>query len=336
MTRFGTAARAALAALAALLAGTAAAPASADEALLATARALFGTLPEPQPEAVAAPLARLGQALFWDPGIAADGRTSCASCHSAADGSADRRPLSPDARGKFTQRNSQPIYNATLQPTLRWTGDRADAAAQAIGSLTGSMGFATLEAATRRLAEAGYGPRFEAVFAGDPEPLTAQHFGRAIAAYEETLSTPGAFDRFLRGDPAALTPVQRRGLRSFIERGCAGCHDGPLMGGTGFHKFGVVRDYWLETRSAKLDEGRYLNSKDPADRHVFRVPMLRNIAATAPYFHDGSVAELATAVQVMARVQLGLELDADEVGELVAFLQALDGAAPLHYRAPQE
>lgn len=338
MTRFGTAATAALAALAALVASAvpAATDADADAALLATARAVFGTVPAPDPAAVAAPIARLGRALFWDARIASDGRTSCAGCHAVADGSADRRPLSPDARGRLTARNSQPVYNSTLQPSLRWTGDRADAAAQAIGSLTGSMGFATLDAALHHLAAAGYAPRFAAVFAGEPQPLTARNFGRAIEAYERTLTTPAPFDRYLQGDATALGPQQRRGLQHFVARGCAGCHGGALLGGNSFQKFGVLRDYWLETGSAKIDAGRYQSTGDPTDRYVFRVPMLRNIAATAPYFHDGSVADLAMAVRVMARVQLGAEFDAAEVGDIVAFLHSLGGDAPVHYSAPQE
>lgn len=308
--------------------------AAAADDLLADARALFGIVEPATPAATAAPLARLGQALFWDPRIAADGRSSCASCHAAVDGSADRRALSPDARGRLTQRNSQPVYNAALQPALRWTGDRRDAAAQAVGSLTGSMGFASLADAERRLAAVGYAPQFAAVFPGESPPLTAGNFGLAVAAYEQTLTTPAALDRFLAGDGSALSSAQQRGLRTFIDRGCAGCHAGPLLGGGSFQKFGLLRDYWLETGSTKVDEGRFLNSREPSDRYVFRVPMLRNITRTAPYFHDGSVQDLGAAVRIMARVQLGVELTAAETADLLAFLAALEGRDPENYGPP--
>jgi cytochrome c peroxidase len=321
--------------LAVLAAAGLVAQSTADE-LRSTARQLFGVIEAVAPGAADTPRAKLGQALFWDARLGADGRTACASCHAAADGSADRRALSPDARGKLTQRNSQPIFNSTLQPALRWTGDRRDAAAQAVGSLTGSMGFASLAAAEAHLAETGYAPLFRAAFPDTTEPLSAQHFGLAIEAYEQTLNTPAAFDRFLQGDTAALTPTQQRGLRTFIERGCAACHNGPLLGGESFQKFGVLRDYWVETGATKIDEGRYLNTRDPADRFVFRVPMLRNITRTAPYFHDGSVPDLGAVVQIMARLQLGVELSAVETADLVAFLGALEGRDPVNYRPPQE
>ncbi len=285
--------------LAVLAAAGLVAQSTADE-LRSTARQLFGVIEAVAPGAADTPRAKLGQALFWDARLGADGRTACASCHAAADGSADRRALSPDARGKLTQRNSQPIFNSTLQPALRWTGDRRDAAAQAVGSLTGSMGFASLAAAEAHLAETGYAPLFRAAFPDTTEPLSAQHFGL------------------------------------FIERGCAACHNGPLLGGESFQKFGVLRDYWVETGATKIDEGRYLNTRDPADRFVFRVPMLRNITRTAPYFHDGSVPDLGAVVQIMARLQLGVELSAVETADLVAFLGALEGRDPVNYRPPQE
>jgi cytochrome c peroxidase len=133
----------------------------------------------------------------------------------------------------------------------------------------------------------------------------------------------------------ARSTVQQRGLRSFIDRVCAGCHAGPLLGGGSFQKFGLLRDYRLETGSTKVDEGRFLNSREPSDRYVFRVPMLRNITRTAPYFHDGSVQGLGAAVRIMARVQLGVEVTAAETADLVAFLAALVGDDPANYRPRQ-
>jgi cytochrome c peroxidase len=146
--------------------------------------------------------------------------------------------------------------------------------------------------------------------------------------------TPAPFDRFLAGDEDALNEKQKAGLRRFMSTGCAGCHNGALLGGTMFQKFGVVKDYWLETKSAKPDAGRFAVTKKEEDRYVFRVPMLRNVAKTAPYFHDGSVANLNEAVRIMAAVQLGRALDDAAVAQIVAFLESLTGEIPATYAPP--
>ena len=302
----------------------------ADEALRREAAGLFGQLTAPSGSPSAQ--AELGRRLFWDTRVSADGKTACASCHAARDWSADRRPLSPDARGELTSRHSPPVFNAMGQPTIRWLGDRKTGADQAEGSLTGSLGFPSKDAALAKLGEMDYAGRFRAAFPADG--LTTANYGRALEAYQATLVTPAAFDRFLAGDDAALNERQKAGLRRFVSTGCAGCHNGALLGGTMFQKFGVVKDYWLETRSSKPDAGRFAVTRKEEDRYVFRVPMLRNVAKTAPYFHDGSVAELERAVRVMASVQLGRELDDTAVGEIVAFLEALTGGIPANYAPP--
>lgn len=175
---------------------------------------------------------------------------------------------------------------------------------------------------------------FRAAYPDDPEPLSARNYGRALQAYQASLITPAAFDRFLAGDDSALNQAQRTGLRAFIDVGCAGCHNGPLLGGTSFQRFGLTRDYWTLTGSASPDPGRYAMTKKEADRNVFRVAMLRNVAKTAPYFHDGSVARLDEAVRVMAALQLGRALDERTVGALVAFLETLTGEIPPNYAPP--
>lgn len=286
------------------------------------------------PAQIAEPQAALGRALFWDARTSANGRIACASCHEAAEWSADRRRFSIDAKDKPTTRHSQPVFNATAQTRLRWTGDRADGAAQAEGSMTGSMGFPDKAAALAKLKELGYEATFKAAFPGEAQPLSAANYGRALQAYERTLVTPAPFDRFLAGQDDALSPLQKRGLRSFAANGCTACHNGALLGGQQFQKFGVTKDYWSETGSERVDEGRFLNTGNAADKYVFRVAMLRNVAKTAPYFHDGSVATLDGAVRVMARVQLGRKLPDEEVGAIVAFLESLTGEVPEHYAAP--
>jgi cytochrome c peroxidase len=305
-----------------------------DASLRAEALRAFGVLRPAAASAADQPEARLGRALFWDTRLSLDGKTACASCHLPEDWGADRRRFSIDAKAKPTSRHSPTIFNAMGQPSLRWLGDRKDGAEQAEGSITGSMGFASKADGVKKMAEPEYAAAFRAAYPGDADPMTARNYGRAIAAYQATLVTPAPFDRFLEGDDAALDAAQKAGLRAFMDIGCSGCHSGTLVGGTRFVKFGLVRDYWLETRSETPDPGRQAMTKKEEDRYVFRVPMLRNVARTAPYFHDGSVATLPEAVRVMGVVQLGRDLDEATVRSIVAFLGSLTGEVPAHYAPP--
>jgi cytochrome c peroxidase len=321
-------------ALATVLAALVAVHVRADDALRRDAAAVLSEIKAGNPGSTSQ--AELGRALFWDTRVSLDGKTACASCHFARDWGADRRPFSPDARGAPTSRHSPTVFNATSQPMPRWLADRKNAADQAEGSLTGSLGFASRETALAKLRQLDYAPKFGAAFPGEAEPLSTRNYGVALEAYEATLVTPAAFDRFLAGDDGALTERQKTGLRAFLSIGCAGCHNGSHLGGAALVKFGVVKDYWVETGSQKIDPGRYAVTKKEEDRYVFRVPMLRNIARTAPYFHDGSVATLERAVRVMASVQLGRTLDERTVADLVSFLEALTGEVPSNYAPPGE
>jgi len=312
----------------------AAASAGADEALRRDALNHVAILKPSSETERSSPQARLGRALFWDTRVSLDGKTACASCHPAQDWGADSRRFSLDARGKPTSRHSQTVFNSMSQPVLRWTGDRPTGAAQAEGSMTGSLGFAKKEDAVAALAANGYEARFRAVFTDDAEPLNLRNYGRALAAYQATLTTPAPFDRFLAGDNAALSAAQQAGLRSFITLGCVGCHNGALLGGSTLQRFGLTREYWALTGSNPVDSGRFGQTQKEEDRYVFRVAMLRNIAKTAPYFHDGSVQRLDVAVRVMAELQLGQKLNDEQVAAIVSFLESLTGDVPAHYAPP--
>ncbi|MBL8818431.1 MAG: hypothetical protein JNL58_20560 [Planctomyces sp.] len=294
----------------------------------------FEVLEAISPEKLSQPKVLLGQSLFWDQRVSGDGKTACVSCHLPEDWGADRRPFSLDARGKNTSRNSQTVFNAVLQPTLRWTGDRKSAAHQAERSLTGSMGFTAAEDVVPVLKKFGYAEAFRQAFPEVSEPVTPANYAAALEAYEETLITPAAFDRYLSGDDKALDATEKRGLSLFISTGCADCHNGKLLGGDSIEKFGVAKDYWLATKSDKHDVGRFEVTKDEADRYKFRVSMLRNISKTGPYFHDGSVTTLEEAVRVMADVQLGTELTTDDTAAIGSFLNSLTGEVPSNYRQP--
>lgn len=305
-----------------------------DQTLRADAASHFGVLTSPDPEQVRAAAAELGRALFWDRRLSADGKTACASCHLAEDYGADRRAFSVDARGKQTKRNSQTVLNSMGQSALRWTANRKNGAEQAERSLTGSMGLASREAAVDLMKRLDYQAAFQRAFPDDVQPLSAANYGRAIEAYEDTLTTPAPFDKFLAGDDQALSPLQKSGLTKFIEIGCATCHSGALLGGHSLEKFGQTDDYWTLTGSARIDEGRFDDTQREEDKYVFRVSMLRNIDKTAPYFHDGSVTRLNDAVQIMAKLQLGTELSDQDTDAIVAFLKSLTGDVPRHFAPP--
>lgn len=298
------------------------------------ARATFGVIGQTPSEDLDQPVVKLGQALFWDTRLSANGKIACASCHLAEEGSADKRPFSKDARDHATSRNSQPVFNALLQPALRWTADRKSGSAQAQGSLTGSMGWNQADEVIPVLEKSGYRPLFAGAFPDDPQPLGVVRFGEAVEAYERTLTTPAPFDRYLSGDKEALDDVALKGLERFLTIGCADCHHGKLVGGEELAKFGVHGDSQLATGSMTSDDGRFKTTKNEADRHVFRVAMLRNIDQTAPYFHDGSIPSLSRAIEIMGQLQLDRDLATDEIAEIEAFLKTLSGDTPVNYVSP--
>jgi cytochrome c peroxidase len=174
-------------------------------------------------------------------------------------------------------------------------------------------------------------PLFAAAFPQDARPISASNFALAIGAFERTLVTPGPFDAFLEGDAGALNARQKRGLGAFISEGCSACHSGPFLGGQMYQKFGLLEPYAKYTGSKEVDDGRFVVTRNEADRFVFKVPVLRNVAMTSPYFHDGSVALLPEAVRIMARIQEGDDLSADQVRDIVAFLGSLTGPLPADF-----
>ncbi len=180
----------------------------------------------------------------------------------------------------------------------------------------------------------GYEALFKKAFPGEQDPINQQNWGKAIGAFERTLITPSRFDDYLKGDEQALSPGEQRGLRKFMELGCSACHAGAGVGGGMFQKFGIAEEYWKETGSKSIDKGRFDVTHDESDMYVFKVPSLRNIAMTPPYFHDGSVATLDAAVRIMAKIQLGKNLSHDDVDDVLAFLQSLTGKLPDEYATP--
>jgi cytochrome c peroxidase len=290
-------------------------------------------VPKPA-DAIAEARITLGRRLFYENRISQDGNVSCGHCHQADLAASDGLPKAIGVFGKVNPRNAPSIFNAGLQFKEHWRGDRESLEDQAEKSLTGAASFGNPDFAAvkaKLIAIPAYSVAFAKAFPGDPDPISSKNFGQAVAAFERTLLTPSRYDAFLAGDAKALSAAEQEGLRKFIDVGCAGCHDGPGLGGGSFQKFGVVADYWKETGVATPDKGRADVTKNDADLYVFKVPQLRNVAKTAPYFHDGSVAELPRAVRIMAKVQAGKDLGDKDVAAIVAFLGSLTGPVPANY-----
>ncbi|MBV7434038.1 cytochrome-c peroxidase [Cardiobacteriaceae bacterium TAE3-ERU3] len=305
-----------------------------DAAALQTqAKALFQVLPEHAQLADANPdttpaLVELGRKLYFDPRLSASGNISCNTCHNLATYGVDNLAKSPGMDAQLGGRNSPTVLNAALNATQFWDGRAQDVEEQAGGPLLNPVEMALPDEATavQRIAEVpGYHEAFKKVY-GEDADVTFKGITKAIGAYERTLITPSPFDAFLEGDVDALNGQQLRGLQAFINNGCVACHRGVNLGGEQFQKFGLVDGpYWKFTGAEVHDEGRFEVTQSENDKFMFRVPGLRNVEHTYPYFHDGSVKSLHRAVSIMGMAQLGKELPDEEVDDIVAFLGSLTG-----------
>jgi cytochrome c peroxidase len=304
------------------------------------ARAKFKPLPAvvaPRDDVTKARI-ELGRRLFFETRVSADGNVSCGHCHHAELAATDGLQKAIGVFGKVNPRNAPSVWNAGLQFKEHWRGDRESLEDQAEKSLLGPASFGNPDLATPMnvlKSIPDYGPAFKEAFPGDPDAINSKNWGAAIAAFERTLLTPSRFDAFLSGDAAALNQADREGLRKFIDIGCVACHNGTAIGGNSFEKFGIYADYWTLTGSPQPDKGRADVTKSDVDLYVFKVPPLRNVAKTSPYFHDGSVAELPKAVRIMGKTQLGVDLSDTDVAAIVTFLNTLTGPVPANYIAPE-
>jgi cytochrome c peroxidase len=305
-----------------------------DDELINKAKSLFGPLPAsmPSPDNPITPeKVKLGKVLFWEPRISVDGTVSCVKCHPLGLYATDGLRKSLGNHCKENPRNDPTIFNAAAQISAHWIGNRTSVEDQAKQALIGppSYGMPNYESVEKILkGMPGYVTMFKQAFPGEKEPVTADNFAKAVGAFERTLMTPSAFDDFMTGKANALTDLQKRGLKSFVSAGCATCHFSPYLGGQMYQKFGLFEPYEKYTKSQPVDEGRFTVTKNPPDKYVFKVPILRNVAETPPYFHDGSVDKLEDTVIIMAKIQLGADLTKEKAGEIVAFLKSLTGTIP--------
>jgi cytochrome c peroxidase len=301
-----------------------------------TLRIFFKPLPAEMPGSSADTPEKvaLGRKLYFERGISLNKTQSCNDCHMLNNHQAgvDYLPTSKGVKGTFGTRNSPTVLNAGYEMAQFWDGRAADLEAQAKGPLVNPVEMAMRspqEVVDRLKGMEEYRRAFAAAFPGEAEPLTFDNAARAIAAFERTLITPSRFDRYLKGDTTALTHVEERGLHRFVHSGCMECHNSRPMGGRLFQKFGVHHPY-----SNQKDLGRFDVTHNEEDRLVFKVPMLRNVTLTPPYFHDGQVATLPEAIRLMEWMQVDNVASPQEIAEIEAFLHSLEAEKPLNIEGP--
>lgn len=307
--------------------------------LAADWQALPEKAPAPADNPTTAAKVELGRMLYLDPRFSSTGTVSCNSCHNVMLGGEDNRSFSMGVHGQTGGRSAPTVWNSAFSSSQFWDGRAATLEDQAKGPVTNpiEMGMGELDEAMNRVRDIpGYRPYFEKAFPGK-DPMTVDNAAKAVAAYERTLITPGsAYDRYVKGEKGAMTEQQVRGMNTFASAGCTSCHSGAAFNGpssdpgTGFFmKFPVFTDNaYVKRYDLVADTGRFPVTTNVADKHMWKVPTLRNIALTAPYFHNGAVKTLDEAVKVMAKTQLNRDMSDAEAGDIVAFLNALSGPFP--------
>jgi cytochrome c peroxidase len=306
-----------------------------EDSVLTLAKTFFQPLPAEAvnpdnpitPEKVA-----LGKTLYYDNRLSMHNTQSCNTCHNLATFGVDNKPTSTGDLGKNGKRNSPTTLNAALHFHQFWDGRMKDVEEQAGGPMMNpvEMNMPSEKEVLARLSKSeGYKKMFAAAYPSDKDPMTFRNIRNAIAAFERTLITPSKFDKYLSGDATALNEQEVTGLKTFMGAGCTACHTGSLLGGTMFQKFPLIgTDYKSLTGSTNDDKGKMEVSKLEADKYIFKVSSLRNIAETGPYFHDGSVKDLDTAITIMAKLQLGKEITPEQNNDIAVFLKSLTGDVP--------
>ncbi len=300
-------------------------------ALSAQARAVFGTLPFEafsSENPVTEPKIVLGRMLFYDKRLSKNHDIACNSCHLLNKFGVDGDPTSTGHRGQLGGRNSPTVYNAAFHIAQFWDGRAANVEEQAKGPPLNPIEMAMgSEAHVEFVLQSipGYAPHFEAAFPDDLDPISYEQMALAIGAFERRLITPSRFDRFQQGELNALSEPELQGLDLFITTGCVSCHNGPAIGGRMYQKLGLIHPYPTK------DPGRFDVTGNETDRALFKVPSLRNVAETGPYFHDGKVSPLSEAVRLMAYHQLGRELSPTHTQSIVVFMRSLTGTVDAAY-----
>ena len=303
-----------------------------DQELLKRAQGIFKPLPSAEEMQKLRPFTeeqvKLGHQLWYEPRLSKGNTVSCNSCHNLATAGVDNLPTSQGHKGQFGGRNSPTALNAALLGMQFWDGRAADVEEQAGGPLVNPVEMAndSQKAAAAKIAKIPeYQELFKTAFPEDGA-VSFKNITTALGAFERTLLTPTKWDDYLKGNVNALNEQERKGVRAFMDSGCIACHSGVNLGGATFQKFGLVEGpYWKFIEDPKHDKGRADVTKKAEDEFFFRVPGLRNVAKTYPYFHNGSVWELDKAVTIMGKAQLGKDLSKEDTDNIVAFLKTLSG-----------
>lgn len=297
---------------------------------------LFGVLPQEFPNkdnAGSEAKISLGRMLYYDGRLSKTGEISCNSCHMLDKYGVDNNPTSPGHDGTRGDRNSPTVYNAAGHLAQFWDGRAADVEAQAKGPVLNpiEMGMPDEASVVAVLAGIpGYVEAFGAAFPDAADPVTYDNMANAIGAFERKLVTPAPIDKFLAGEDAALSEQALAGFQLFMDTDCQSCHSGFNFGGSMYQKLGTEKPW-----PGLKDDGRAAVTGDERDKHVFKVPSLRNIDKTGPYLHDGSIASLPDMVNKMAEHQTkrGKPFSEEELAQMLAFLGALTGELPSDYIA---
>jgi len=270
-------------------------------------------------------MVELGKKLYFDPRLSKSGFISCNSCHNLSMGGTDNIKTSIGHNWQEGPINAPTVLNSSMNVAQFWDGRAKDLQAQAGGPIANPGEMASTHTLAIGVLESipGYVREFKQVFGGDK--VTIEEVTAAIAEFEKTLVTPNSrFDQWLLGKKDALTTDEAAGYKLFKDSGCIGCHNGPAVGGNSFQKMGVVEAY----KASSPAQGRVAVTGKDADRFNFKVPTLRNVEMTYPYFHDGAANTLTEAVDTMGRLQLGKKFTSDENAKVVAFLKTLTGDQP--------
>lgn len=301
-------------------------PSTPPSRLMMDAKAVEPIAPIPLSLTLDAKRVSLGERLFKDTRLSGDGTRSCVTCHPLDRGAMDGRMRAIATDGKARLRNTPTLFNVGFNFAFNWDGATTslESHAQKLLANASVMNANWPEVLARLRADKTYSTWFGGTYS---DGVTQANVLDALATFERSLITPNArLDRYLRGEHDALTATELRGYRLFKSHGCVACHQGMNVGGNLFQRFGVFQEPVASSGSSdETDVGRYRVTSNERDRQVFRVPSLRNVALTAPYFHDGRAPTLAIAVETMARVQLGRELESEETQAIVAFLYTLTG-----------
>ena len=272
---------------------------------------------------------KLGRILYYDPRLSASQKISCNTCHPLDAYGAESTRVSTGHKNQQGNRNAPTVYNAAGHFVQFWDGRAPTVEEQAKGPITNpvEMAMPSNAAAVQVIKSMPeYGALFQTAFPNDKDPVTYNNMALAIGAFERGLVTPSRWDAFLQGDQSALTAPEKAGFNTFAATGCQWCHNGPYVGGSAYQKLGTVKPWPSQT-----DQGRYQVTKEDIDKMVFKVPSLRNIKKTGPYFHDGSVPTLEQAIRNMAVHQRGVELTDAQIKSIESWMDSLTGEVPMSY-----